>query len=231
MIRTPKYIINSKPFTSQDAIKKHFQAVLRNAVLDQVLSGEVLEDCLELFARHPEWDQKRGCGIACVKVVESPIYGDRCFWIYRTDGSDTDISYLTCVKSKGKTPRAQFMAAARCAVVDQIIKFKRKAFNGRFVVHCEITGKLVSEDNADVDHIFPFARLVDRFITQYHIDIAAVEYVNKGDGDIVTCFSSDIIEQKWKAFHEKHAKLQITHREANQAKGSKDGSTDTQFLP
>lgn len=231
MIRTPKYIINSKPFTSQDAIKKHFQTILRNAALDQVLSGEFLQDCLELFQRHPEWEQKRGCGVACIKVIKNPVFGDRCFWIYRTDGSDTDISYLTCVKAKHKTPRSQFMAAARFAVVDQVIEFKRQVFNGKFLVPCKITGKLISEDQAEVDHVFPFARLVDRFITQYHIDVELIEYINKGDGDIITCFKSDVIEQKWKAFHEKHAKLQITHREANQAKGSKDGSTDTQLLP
>lgn len=231
MIRTPKYIINSKPFTSQEAIKKHFQEVLRHAVLDQALAGETLEDCIELFKRHPEWTQKKGCGIDSVRVIENPVYGDRCFWIYRTDGTDTDISYLSCVKSKAKSPRSQFMAAARNAVVDQILDFKRQAYNGRFMVHCQITGKLVAESDADVDHVFPFVRLVDRFITQYHIDIDAVEYKNKGDGDIVTCFENDIIEKKWKKFHLKHAKLQITHRKANQSKGSKDGSTDTRLLP
>lgn len=222
MIRTPKYVINSKPFTSQDGIKKHFQGILRSAAIGEPIAGEKLEDCLCLFARHPEWDVKRGCGIASVCVVNNPVYGDRCFWIYRVDGTNTDISYLTCVKAKKKNAREQFMAAARHAVVNQIIEFKNSVFGLRFVAKCGITGRLVSQCDADVDHVFPFVRLAERFMQEHSIDVEFIEYKNKGDGDITTEFADLALERKWQQFHRIHAKLQITHREANQQKGCRE---------
>ena len=231
MIRTPKYVINSKPFTSQDGIKKHFQGILKTAKIGEPLSGEELEDCIALFMRHPEWSEKKGVGVKSVQVINNPVYGDRCFWIYRTDGSTTDISYLTCVKAKKKNAREQFMAAARFAVVDQILEFKRAAFGVRFVAKCEITGRMVSEEQCHIDHVYPFSKLVDKFIKDFGIDIEFVEYKQKGDGDIVTQFAEEYIEIKWQEFHLKFAELQVTHREANQAKGCKDGSEDTRLLP
>lgn len=219
MNKPPKYIINGKPFTSQDAIRQHFQSVLQSCEIGIDLAGELLADCLCLFERHPEFEQKRGCGIASVKVVLNPVFGDRCFWIYRTDGTHTDISYRHCVTSKKPTQRQAFMAACRAAIAGQVLAFKRSRFSQSPLIKCEISGRLVSESDSHVDHFIPFINLVEHFVSTRRIDIDAVEYRPKIDGSFVTEFASESLEKQWREYHRHNATLQITHKSENMAKG------------
>ncbi|PNQ73559.1 DUF3223 domain-containing protein [Erythrobacter sp. SAORIC-644] len=55
--------------------------------------AKVLQAALE---RHPEADEKIGCGISHFSVRTS-IYGKRCFWVNRTDGTTDDFSYKSCI--------------------------------------------------------------------------------------------------------------------------------------
>ena len=221
MNRPPKYIINGKAFSSQIALRRYFQEVLQSCDVGKELDGETLSDCIALFSRHPEFDQKQGSGIESVRVVLNPIFGDRCFWIYRTDGSHTDISYLSCVTAKKPTARKAFMAACRNAIYDQIAAFKRLRFSQNLVIKCEISGRLVSEQDAHVDHFIPFVNLVERFISSRRIDIQSVAIIDKGDGDIVTEFADGDLKKKWQEYHWHNATLQITHKEQNMAKGAR----------
>lgn len=219
MNKPPKYIINGKPFNSQDAIRLHFQGVLQSCELGQDLTGDLLADCLCLFERHPEFEQKRGCGIASVKVVLNPVFGDRCFWIYRTDGTDTDISYRVCVTSKKPTKRQAFMAACRAAIAEQVLAFKRSRFNNNPLIKCQISGRLVSESDAHVDHFIPFINLVEHFVSTRYVNIDTVQYQPKVDGDFVTKFANESLEKQWQEYHRLNATLQITHKSENMAKG------------
>lgn len=221
MNKPPKYVINSKGFNSQPAIKLHFQGILRDAVIDADLPDEQFQDCISLFERHPDFVEKRGCGIKSVKVVFNPLFGDRCFWIYRTDGSHTDISYPTCISAKGRTPRQAFMSACRYAIADQVIAFKRSKFNAHPLVKCEISGKLVSEKDSHVDHFVPFVNMVEVFAKTRRIDIGKVDYIDKGDGDIVIEFACESLEKQWQDYHRHNCVLQIVHKDENAAKGSK----------
>lgn len=221
MNKPPKYIINSKPFSSQSAIKLHFQEILKDAVIDQDLPVQQFLDCISLFQRHPNFAEKFGCGIKSIRVVLNPVYGDRCFWICRSDGSHTDISYLTCISAKGRTPRQAFMSACRQAIADQVIAFKRSKFIAHPLVKCEISGKLVSEKDSHVDHFVPFVNMVEVFTKTRRIDIGQVEYTDRGDGDIVTEFACERLRKQWQEYHWHNSVLQIVHKDENAAKGSK----------
>lgn len=217
-MKTPKYVINGKPFKSQAEIKTHFQKILKESELDVSLSGEELDDCLHLFSRHPEFDEKRGCGIKHVQVTINPVYGDRCFWLIRSDGSAIDISYLTCVKAKKKSQREQMMAACRHAVVDQILDYKRWKFGDKFLINCDMTGRLVSKDDADIDHVIPFVQLVERFIQRFRIDVESILFVENEFGVSVD-FGDEHLKKSWQLFHQQNAVLQVAHRKENQSKG------------
>ena len=219
MNKPPKYIINGKSFNSQDAIRQHFQCVLQSCELGKEITGELLADCLCLFERHPEFEQKRGCGISAVKVVLNPVFGDRCFWIYRTDGTDTDISYRTCVTSKKPSQRQAFMAACRAAIADQVLAFKRSRFNQHPLLKCNISGRLVSESDSHVDHFIPFINLVEHFVSTRRIDIDTVQFHPKVDGSFVTEFASESLKKQWQEYHSLNATLRITHKSENMAKG------------
>lgn len=221
MAKKIRYWINGKPFSSQSAMKKHFQSILKSAAIGEPVSGDTFGDCISLFQRHPEWQSKSGVGIKDIVVRKNPVFNDRCFWIYRTDGTDTDISYLTCLSGRKKTGRSEFMAACRNAIVDQVLSYKRERFREFPIVRCEITGRMVSERDAEIDHVTPFCHIVDLFISERSIDISSVKYIGNGDGEITTDFADVSLMSDWQSFHRKNARLQVTHREANQAKGSK----------
>jgi len=221
MAKQAKYLINGKPFFSKKAMQSHFQMILAQSVIGADLPEDEFLDCLDLFKRHPEYEQKVGCGIRSVRVILDPIYFNRCFWIYRFDGSNTDISYRTCIDAKPRGAKEKFLSACRYSISNQIVAFKAKQFKDGSPVFCKITGKQVQRHECDVDHLHPFSFLIADFVKIKNIDIDAIEYVDRGDGHMVYEFLDKQLEADWKSFHYRHAVLQITKSEANQAKGCK----------
>ena len=55
----------------------------------------------EIFVNHNEWEIKKGVGIDHLEVrISSTFRKNKEFWIVRTDGTETDISYTKCLSSK-----------------------------------------------------------------------------------------------------------------------------------
>ena len=52
-----------------------------------------------LVARHPHAAEKAGPGIRYF-TVERAVYGTRCFYLTRLDGTKTDFSYIKCVRGE-----------------------------------------------------------------------------------------------------------------------------------
>ncbi|KAG0555506.1 hypothetical protein KC19_12G173900 [Ceratodon purpureus] len=79
-----------------DDIVKSMRQILWNQ-----LSVEDDEAVQAVLKYHHKYSEKVGCGIAYIKVDNSPDYPDvRCFWLVRTDGSATDFSYRKCLREK-----------------------------------------------------------------------------------------------------------------------------------
>ncbi|KAG0597885.1 hypothetical protein M758_12G027900 [Ceratodon purpureus] len=55
----------------------------------------------DLLEYHPNAEKKRGSGIDFIKIKRHHTFKDvRCFWVVRTDGTETDFSYHKCLKGK-----------------------------------------------------------------------------------------------------------------------------------
>jgi hypothetical protein len=217
----PKYLINGKPFKSLDEMKKHFRRILDNATIGLDLPEDQFLDCIDFFRRHPEFDKKQGVGIKSVQVRINQVFFHPEFWICRTDGTRTDISYRSCLSGKKRSRKEDFFSACRRAVADQVIAFKKNAFAKSDVVRCALSGKMVTTADSEVDHKYPFVLLVADFIEKNTIDIEQIAIADKGDGDVLTTFECDAFSQRWQDYHANNAELQIVCKQKNRDKGSK----------
>ncbi len=201
--------------TKKEAIA-HFKRYLNEARCWQPLAGDALEDLLWLIARHPSASEKIGCGIAAVYVRRNPVFpSQRSFWIQRTDGSETDFSYLLCLNGKDRSSQQWFSQACRWSVTAQILEFKRRAFAvGR--VLCSVTGQPVDWHSCHVDHEAPqFSEMVDAFVREHQIDVASVEIAGHADGDCSARFASQAMDDLWSEYHRTRAALRIVTTAVN----------------
>jgi len=93
----------AKPFSLGDLhfAKKGDAVAYLNAMLHKYDVGDKVDaaDSKVLVAalnRHPEGEEKIGCGIAGFSV-RSADFGTKCFWVNRTDGSTEKFAHRACV--------------------------------------------------------------------------------------------------------------------------------------
>src|SRR5262249_483766 len=127
-----------------------------------------------LIEQHPDYDQKRGCGIACFTVTDDTAFGSRCFVLVRADGSRSDFSYRDCISPKSAP--ATLLAGMRLEVADDIQAAKVKHFEnhgdelGR--IKSAVSDVLITIEDAHADHAVPrtFNELAVLFLAARGID-------------------------------------------------------------
>ncbi len=88
MARKP-IIIGSKEFKFQKNALEYYKEMLNRHRKNASIDGEDHLSLLDLIERHPEAVQKIGSEIK--RFYKAPTeLGTSCFWIERTDGSNTD---------------------------------------------------------------------------------------------------------------------------------------------
>ncbi len=186
-------------------------------ILKSVPAGERIENAedakylLSVLSRHPESEQKIGVGVLYF-FTRRTQFKNVGFWLRRTDLSETDFSFYSCVTPKDW--RKDFAAACRHAVSGQVIAFKQKQFGDRAFVPCEITGEPLSWPACHVDHAppFTFEKIVETFLNGRDLS-ASIKPT--ADGEILTTFLDSTIETQFQAFHESLAKLRIVSKHEN----------------
>ena len=93
-------VIGSRHFPTKGALTQYIRMLIGGYGIGSFLEPAHLGFCQELFQYHPEAESKIGPGIAKVEV-RLDDYGHRHFQVYRTDGTDDDISWVHCVKCAG----------------------------------------------------------------------------------------------------------------------------------
>ncbi|MGC9128636.1 MAG: DCL family protein, partial [Acidithiobacillus sp.] len=169
--------IGSRSFRTQSSALEHYKAVLHRYQDGQRVSDQ--DDHADLMALIERYDP-------VLDAVGEPTKGDgqiahferrlntgtgwssSGFWVVRQDGTATDFSYIDAVKGKPKGRSQDFYGACRQAVALDLIQAKKQAFaqygddQGR--VECELTGVMVTSDDAHLDHAWPnFSHLVSGF--------------------------------------------------------------------
>ena len=192
--------------------------------------GEIISGVDDIFLRdliaiHHDAAKKIGCGIAHFTVQPDPNWGTtRHFVIVRTDGSDTDFSFHTCID--GSNERRDVFHALRHAVAFQILDFQQAAFAGDVLPICPYTQSVLTSSNAHVDHAPPdtFLVLAMRWMAEETLLISDIPLVENADNQWVREMRDPRQQASWQAFHLQHATLRIISRQANLSHAKRDAT-------
>lgn len=209
-------IIGDKEFKYKKDALSHFKDILNSYESTQIVNESDFKDLVALIENRSDKDEKIGCGIESIQVIEVR-YKTKCFELIRTDGSKEVFSYRSCINGKSK-PLTKFSEACRETISEDLRNVKLtyfKKFSSKGEVKCQETGELCKWEELNVDHRQPntFSVIVDRFIEVHRIDIKNVEYTEKMDG--VYHFSDVVLAQKFKKYHKKMANLRLVKKGKN----------------
>ncbi|WP_412148239.1 DCL family protein [Curtobacterium flaccumfaciens] len=161
----------SHRWPSKTAARADFKRIKDTlAVGDRVVDPIDDSKLREILERHPDYAEKVGDGIAYF-FVDLTSRGDKWnvrrgakgIWIHRTDGSDVDFSYVTCVD--GHSPRSDAKEALREAVEDRRLAYRASRFSGAGPAYSDLSGAPISEPHdASVVYLDPtWEQLTFRF--------------------------------------------------------------------
>ena len=205
------YAIAGENFTSQTAVAARVRSLCDATPLRSALVGQDGAFMLELLTRHPDAEQKLGCGISHIEVRQSPVFRSREFWLCRLDGTETDFSYRKCIRPP--PPLRDFTLAARFEIFEQVVALKRLAFFGKQFLTCPVTNAQIDWANCHMDHAAPtFAQLVTAFFP----DPASVKTTGHGaDGSTTRAFVDRTLAASWQTYHARYAQLRAVSVHAN----------------
>jgi hypothetical protein len=224
-------VIGFRSFRTQSSALEHYKAVLHRYQDGQRVSDQA--DHADLVALIERYDP-------VLDAVGEPTKGDgqiahferrlntgtgwssSGFWVIRQDGTATDFSYIWAVKGLAGDRSKDFYGACREAVALDLVLAKKCAFaeygddQGR--VECELTGVLVTIDDAHLDHAWPyFSHLVSGFRAArgWSRDIPDGVVSAPADGQTTATFIATSVADAFRAYHHDQAILRILSRTAN----------------
>lgn len=221
MAKKQMFIINDRFFDTKKAVQTYIQGILNRQTLNTDLGNDDHAFISALLERHLRCDEKIGSGIASIQIRMDTEWGKtRQFFIIRTDRTATEFSYLECLKGELESKLALFKAAARSAILEQIIEFKECYFkqnqNARGEVLCQATGLAVNRRNSHIDHDpKSFDGLVEDFIQQDGIVVDEVDFIGFDDGEQRKRFADHKLEKRFADFHLSNASLRVVTVTAN----------------
>lgn len=209
-------VLASLTFPSQTKAKAFFREIRDRYEDGERVSDEDSRYLHDLIAIHPEAETKIGCGISHFSVgTETRFRRTRHFMIYRTDGTSTDVSFKSPIE--GRNPRRDRLEALRRAIEDQILEFRRKAFDSEERILCPLRGVPITPKSYHIDHEPPviFVRLVDQWLELQAMELEDLEITPPTDNQIVTEMTNEVQISSWRNFHKERAKLRLLSPRAN----------------
>lgn len=225
---------NGRLWRTQTAALAHFKTMLHQYHNgDSVDAVEDHDDLVALLERYDDCidsgPTKIGAGIKHFERRLNWVEGHSTpgFWVVRVDGTATDFSYINAVKGEPKSLAADFVDACREAVREDLLDAKKEHFRqhadaqGR--VKCELSGELVTKDEAHIDHAYPgFGQLVHSFRAArgWLPDIPAGVVSEPADGQMHASFVDPAVRDVFRKFHHSAAKTRIVKGKANLARAA-----------
>ena len=180
---------------------------------DGIVPERCMDGLYEIFKSHPHWEEKEGCGIHHFEVRRG-LYGEKCFYIVRVDGTSTDISYRKALHSY-PTKRADIVKACR-TVISPVIENLRNQIKLPFT--CPITGEVITDkSDVHIDHYdLTFKELFDLWIKDKDIDevYKSIGECRK-DGCVEVYFNDPMLAMDFYEFHNPHTHLRAVSKRAN----------------
>ena len=207
-----KYTIQGQEL-SATSIEEKLRNILKKTDVNSEIQGADLEFVLEAFKAAPYYEEKTK-GLPIVKVVkkDSGYYGTHCFYIYREDGTSTDISITKMFR---KDPEIDDVLKALRDAVDPIISNFRKEFKP-----FEYEGERFEDvSQIDVDHYDKtFNELAWEWIRNNGGIEQLIKKVNKTeDGSTKTYFVDENLNEAFRTFHNNNTHLRFLPKKINRS--------------
>lgn len=213
---TPPLDLGGVLFESKKAATARVREILRTNPHGVPLAGADFEIVRALLDRHPRATEKVGAGVAAI-TVDRVEHGSPGFWVHRVDGTLTDFSHRAAMTAPSHATRVA--SALRRAVEDTVVGWKRDLFEQTATVVCPLTGATLDRRHGHVDHVIPFADLVDGWLRARRMTVDDIAVVS-ADGQAGPRFADPWLEQDWRDWHDRHARLRYIHPSANQRRAS-----------
>ena len=190
--------------------KNYIRQIINQYGTDTVISKKHFDFMLNVLKKHPSAIEKIGCGVKNM-WFENTIYGNKCFWLERVDGTKTDFSFLQCFTNLN--PKADFLKACRKAIEPFIIDFRDGVFGNEETVFCPILNISITKHESHVDHYgISFIKIVRMFVELENVDFKKIKFIH----EIGVTFNDLNLKNKWIDFHNSHAQLRVISAIANQ---------------
>jgi hypothetical protein len=215
--------IGNKEFSSKKEAKDFIRTIFSRHQDDQPITGSDSEFLHDLIQLHPEASSKVGCGVSHFTTRVDPVWKNgRHFVLFRTDGSSTDFSFISCIDGKNRQKDA--IKALRNAVYDQTMNFKMNAYSGEALPVCPYLNVPIEYSDAHVDHVSPitFKSLVESWLAESGISIDGIVVSPSSDNQWKTEMIDEEQRASWAGFHQRRASLRIIHKTANLSHARKD---------
>lgn len=195
--------------------KKNKCKGILNSGSDIVRDKEDFEFLCEIFKEHDEYELKiKGQKIIKISIKKSS-HGSKCFYITREDGTETDISYVSCLDSKKNKKLKDIRSACRETIVPLILKEREKL---QFPFKCPLSGVIINSiKDVHIDHYdLDFKDVADLWIKENGGIENIYKYVcETKDNETVTYFTEENIKENFIKFHNEHTHLRAIYKREN----------------
>lgn len=219
---------NGKSWQSRGDTLEYFRALRDRQKLDTPISdpGDH-DDLLALLERYDlaivDGPTKIGAGVDHFETRVNVTNGGRNvgFWVIRSDGSETDFSFIRAVNAAPKRAVEQLTDACRRAVYAELQTAKIRHFamygddNGR--IRCALSGDPIDERDTALEYIEAgFAELVRSFArTQGWEELIPAGVISDpADAQTTTAFISADHAEAFRDFHRASAKIRLVKKSA-----------------
>lgn len=170
-----------------------------------------------ILRMHPDFESKSAGSITAIAPFKNDYngHGSRGFHVIHTNGTRSVFSYRVAL---GMTPPdPQPHQAARAAVADSILAFKKRCFADSDFVACAVSGRLLNYSEVHVDHHpLTFAEIFREFCATYGTPIAVDTEVHCPRGASVGVrFKDEGAISAFREFHDDRAILRLVSAEVN----------------
>lgn len=228
MPKKPIELSNGRRWDSQGEAKAYFTELRdrypHNTPIDDPTDHD---DLLALLERYDtailEDPLKTGAGVAYFETRINRAHGGANvgFWVVRTDGTETDFSFIKAIAA-APAPQAQLFAdACRSAVDDDIVTAKARYFADHGDqdqrVECPVSGVRLRRGDARVDYsLTPFRKLALEFREIQGWDMAAAisQVSASSDAQLTATFKDSIIADGFRHHHHANARVRVVSKAA-----------------
>lgn len=211
--------IHGQTFSTKKSLKERCKKILNSYKSGDRLNQFDKEFMISFFMQLAQRNKLKGQNIVEIYVRKSAHFRNLQFWIKREDGTETDISYPSCIDPR--KPIDEIKDACRRAVESIITEYK---FKHVYPTISDLSGQYIQcPDDAEVDHYdMDFVELVNNWGSLNGGEEKVHSKINETeDGSEITEFTDRELVESFIQYHNSHTHLRLITIEENRKRKKK----------